>query len=91
MSTQTRKAKVSNRRYSPSASVRMGESHITLPILAAICVMSGASLVGSLWAVSEAQKAEREARILKINVDGYEKALALHGIDPTGHLPGEPK
>lgn len=89
MSTQTRKVSSSRRHYSPSSNVRIGDSIVSTPLLALICIMSGASLMGSLWAISEARKAEREARILKINVDGYEKALAFHGIDAHKHLPGE--
>lgn len=91
MSTQTRKTSSSRRHYSPSAHVRIGDSIVSTPLLAALCFMTGASMLGSLWAISEARKAEREARILKINVDGYEKALAFHGIDAHRHLPGEPQ
>lgn len=91
MTTQTRKTSVSRRQYSPSSTVRIGDSFISTPLLVVICFMGGVSLMGSLWAISEARKAEREARILKINVDGYEKALAFHGIDAHKHLPGEPE
>lgn len=88
MSTQTKTIEVIGD-HSPSSSVRIGESFISAPLLVLMCIMSGASLMGTLWAISEARKAEREARILKINVDGYEKALAFHGIDAHKHLPGE--
>lgn len=91
MSTQVRKAVNSPRHFSPSASVRIGDMPFFLPIIISLCFMTGAALVGTLWAISEARKAEREARILKINVDGFEKALAFHGIDAHKHLPGEPQ
>lgn len=91
MSTQTRKTSVSRRHYSPSASVRIGDMPFLLPIIVILCFMMGAAFIGTLWAIAEARKAEREARILKINVDGYEKALAFHGIDAHKHLPGESK
>lgn len=87
MTTQTRTSEL--RHYSPSASVRIGDMPFLMPIIVIMTFMLGASLVGTLWAISEARKAEREARILKINVDGYEKALAFHGIDAHKHLPGE--
>jgi hypothetical protein len=89
MTTQTRKTSVSRRHYSPSSNVRIGDSILSAPLLVVLCIMTGASLIGSLWAISEARKSERETRILKINVDGYEKALAFHGIDAHKHLPGE--
>lgn len=91
MTTQTRNTSQSRRHYSPSSTVRIGDSILAAPLLVMICIMLGASLMGTLWAISEARKAEREARILKINVDGYEKALAFHGIDGHRHLPGEVK
>lgn len=91
MTTQTRTDTHETRHNSPSSVVRIGDSVVSTPMLVFICFMTGASLMGSLWAISEARKAEREARILKINVDGYEKALAFHGIDAHNHLPGESK
>lgn len=81
------------RHYSPSATIV--EQSRLLPTVMALAIvnafMAGAALAVSGWAIYQARLAEREARILKINVDGYEKALALHGIDHSGHLPGEPK
>jgi hypothetical protein len=89
VTTQTRSTRLSRRHYSPSASVRIGDMPFLMPIIVITTFMVGVSMMGSLWAISEARKAEREARILKINVDGYEKALAFHGIDASKHLPGE--
>ena len=81
------------RHYSPSATII--ENGRLLPTVMALAIvnalLAGAALSAAVWAISEARKAEREARILKINVDGYEKALVAHGIDPVYHLPGEPK
>lgn len=89
MTTQTRTDTHETRHNSPSSTVRIGDSFVSTPLLMVICFVCGASLMCSLWAISEARKAEREARILKINVDSYEKALAFHGIDANRHLPGE--
>lgn len=77
------------RENSPSATVYVVEQSKLLPWLMVICLLAGVSLGISVWAIFQARIAEREARILKINVDGYETALALQGIDPHKHLPGD--
>ena len=82
-----------HRHYSPSATII--EQGRLLPTVMALAIinafLAGAALAVASWSIFQSRIAEREARILKINVDGYEKALQAHDIDPSFHLPGEPE
>lgn len=77
-----------------SAQVIQVESSKLLPIvltLAAIALFVAGLATGlSLWALSYADKARMEARLLQVKVEGFEKALWAAKIDPNPHLPGQP-
>lgn len=57
----------------------------------AIAAVAGLALGFALWALSYADKARMEARILQVKVEGFENALHARGIDPNPHLKGEPQ
>jgi hypothetical protein len=70
------------------------ESSKLTPLLVALAAV-GLALAGlatglACWALSYADKARMEARILQVKVEGFENALHARGIDPNPHLPGEP-
>ena len=78
-----------------SAQVIQVESSRLVPLLVALAAC-GLALAGlatgvAFWALSYADKARMEARILQVKVEGFENALHAQGIDPNPHLPGEPK
>lgn len=74
-----------------SAQVIQIESTKALPLIMVLCVLVGVSLGISLWALSYADKARMESRILQVKVEGFEKALWAAKIDPNPHLPGQPE
>lgn len=71
------------------------ESSRLVPLLVALAciglVMSGLSFGLACWALSYADKARMEARILQVKVEGFEKSLWAAKIDPNPHLPGQPE
>lgn len=72
-----------------AASARIGGDVVMLPLLLVLCVLTGLSLGVALWALSYADKARMESRLLQVKVEGFENALWAKGIDPNPHLPGE--
>lgn len=74
-----------------AASAHIGSSVLVLPLMIVLCVLVGLSLGVAFWALSYADKARMEARILQVKVEGFENALHAHGIDTNPHLPGEGK
>jgi hypothetical protein len=65
------------------------------PLLVALAAV-GLALAGlatgvAFWALSYADKARMEARLLQVKVEGFEKALWAAKIDPNPHLPGQPE
>lgn len=74
-----------------AASASVGSSVLLNPLIALLCVLVGLSLGVSMWALSYADKARMEARILQVKVEGFENALHAHGIDPDPHLRGQPE
>lgn len=85
MTQSQRKTSTTRRHYSPSATVRVGDAPIVLPLLVAICLLCGASLVGSFWSISEARKAEREARVLQVKVEAFENVLHANKLPTSVH------
>ncbi len=69
------------------------ESNRLAPLLVALAAVglfvAGISLGVGFWALSYADKARMESRILQVKVEGFENALHAKGIDPNPHLPGE--
>lgn len=69
------------------------ESSKFTPLLVALtCVallVAGISLGVACWALSYADKARMESRVLQVKVEGFERGLWAKGIDPDPHLPGE--
>ena len=74
-----------------SAQIIHVETSRMMPIMIVVCVLVGLSLGVSAWALSYADKARMEARILQVKVEGFENALHAQGIDPNPHLKGEPR
>jgi hypothetical protein len=74
-----------------AASASVGSNVLLSPLIVLLCVLVGLSLGVSCWALSYADKARMEARILQVKVEGFENALHAHGLDPNPHLPGEPE
>jgi hypothetical protein len=72
-----------------AASASVGNSVLMLPLIMVLCVLVGLSLGVSLWALSYADKARMESRLLQVKVEGFENALHARGIDPNPHLPGD--
>ena len=61
-----------------------------LPWLMLACLMAGASFIGMLWAMSEAERAETKAEVATMRVEGLTRAMIAHGIkDAYPHLGGE--
>jgi hypothetical protein len=75
------------------AQVIQVESSRLMPLLVSLAamglVLSGLGVGIGCWALSYADKARMEARILQVKVEGFENALHAQGIDPNPHLPGE--
>lgn len=71
------------------------ESSKFTPLLVALAGLSlfvaGLSLGVAFWALSYADKARMEARVLQIKVEGFESALWAAKIDPNPHLQGQPE
>lgn len=71
------------------------ESSRLVPVLVVFAglglVLAGLSLGVALWALSYADKARMESRLLQVKVEGFEKALWAARIDPNPHLPGQPE
>lgn len=71
------------------------ESSRLVPVLVALAacglVLAGIGFGVACWALSYADKARMEARILQVKVEGFEKALWAAKIDPNPHLPGQPE
>lgn len=71
------------------------ESSKLAPLLVSLAAMAlllaGLGVGLSCWALSYADKARMEARILQVKVEGFEKALWAAKIDPSPHLPGQPE
>jgi hypothetical protein len=69
------------------------ESSRLVPVLVALSaiglVLAGLGVGLSCWALSYADKARMESRILQVKVEGFENALHAQGIDPAPHLPGQ--
>lgn len=66
-------------------------SMVLLAISVLACVLAGVSFGFSVKASADAERAEREARILQIKVEGFENALWAAKIDPAPHLRGQPE
>lgn len=71
------------------AQVIQVESTKALPLIVTLCVLVGLALGVSFWALSYADKARMESRILQVKVEGFENAMHAHGLNPNPHLPGE--
>lgn len=74
-----------------SAQVIQVETSRMLPLIVTLCVLQGFSLGIAAWALSYADKARMESRVLQVKVEGFEKALWAAKIDPNPHLPGQPE
>jgi hypothetical protein len=72
----------------------VGDSKL-VPLLVALSsvglVLAGLATGVAFWALSYADKARMEARILQVKVEGFENALHAQGIDPAPHLRGQSK
>lgn len=69
------------------------ESSKLAPLLVALAacglVLAGLATGVAFWALSYADKARMEARVLQIKVEGFENALHAARLNPNPHLPGE--
>ena len=69
------------------------ESFRLAPLCVALASMgllvAGVALGMGCWALSYADKARMEARVLQVKVEGFENALHAQGINPNPHLKGE--
>lgn len=74
-----------------SAQIIQVESTRLMPLVVVLCVLTGLSMGLALWALSYADKARMESRLLQVKVEGFEKALWAARIDPNPHLPGQPE
>lgn len=86
-------ATISQRNARHGAQVIQVESSRLVPVLVAVACI-GLALAGlatgvAFWALSYADKARMEARVLQIKVEGFENALHARGIDPAPHLKGQ--
>jgi hypothetical protein len=60
--------------------IMMAETSKLLPWLMLTCLFSGVSLIISFWAISEAQKSSREARLLEQQVMDQNALLLREGL-----------
>jgi hypothetical protein len=61
-----------------------------LPWLMLACLLAGAALIGMLWVIAEAHRAETKADVATMRVEGLTRAMIAHGVKDTyPHLPGE--
>lgn len=69
------------------------EQSRAMPLLVALTCISllvaGLGLGVGLWALSYADKARMESRLLQVKVEGFENALHAAHLDPNPHLPGQ--
>lgn len=69
------------------------ESSRAMPLLVALSAVSllvaGLALGVGVWALSYADKARMESRVLQVKVEGFENALWAAKIDPNPHLEGQ--
>lgn len=95
MGTETEFDDVSNYAGERANAYMVVESSKFAPLLVALAAFSmlvaGVSLGVAFWALSYADKARMESRILQIKVEGFENALWAAKIDPNPHLPGQPE
>lgn len=86
---------IEQRNAPQGAQVLMVESSRLVPVLVVFAglglALGGIGLGVGLWALSYADKARMESRILQVKVEGFEKALWAAKIDPNPHLPGQPE
>ncbi len=72
----------------------VGDSKL-VPLLVALSavglVLAGLATGVAFWALSYADKARMESRVLQIKVEGFENALWAAKINPAPHLEGQPK
>lgn len=71
----------------PVQTTRIEVSDRTMSVIA--LVLAAAAIMGIFWAISEAGRAEREARLLQLKYDDMRVALELKGIDPNQHTKGQ--
>ncbi len=86
---------IEQRNAPQGAQVIQLESSRLVPVLVALAamglVLSGLALGVGFWALSYADKARMESRVLQVKVEGFENALHAQGIDPDPHLRGQDK
>lgn len=85
----------SNRAGERANAYMVVESSKLAPLLVALAsvalLTAGIALGIGLWALSYADKARMESRLLQVKVEGFENALHAQGIDPDPHLRGQDK
>lgn len=84
---------VHNRADGRSNAYMVVESSKFAPLLVALSAIglfvAGLSLGVAFWALSYADKARMESRLLQVKVEGFENALHAAKLNPNPHLPGE--
>ena len=86
---------INNRAGERANAYMVVESSKLTPLLVALSAVSlliaGLGLGVAFWALSYADKARMESRLLQVKVEGFENALYARGINPNPHLPGQPE
>lgn len=65
------------------------ESHRFLPIIMVLCVLVGLSIMGAVWAISMAFRAQERADLLQLEVESFKNVLHANKLPTSAHLPGE--
>lgn len=72
-----------------AASARVGDSVIVQPIIAVLCVLVGLCLMGTVWAIHEANRASTRADLAELEVESFKNVLHSRGMPTSAHLEGE--
>jgi hypothetical protein len=66
------------------------EDHGSKSLAIVALIIASASLMGMFWAISDAHRAQTDAKVATMRVEGLTRAMIAHGIKDTyPHLPGE--
>jgi hypothetical protein len=59
------------------------------PLLIVICLLCGLALMGAMWAISEARRAQTRADLAQLEVESFKNVLHSLHLPTNTHLPGE--
>lgn len=63
--------------------------HRSLPLIITLCILTGASLMGTAWAINMAYRAQERADLLQLEVESFKNVLHAANLPTSAHLSGE--